>query len=235
MTPRCRARADADREAGRAHRNPVRIGRARRRHPDFCPAHRAAPGIRGAPGTRVLTPTDNARTRQGLRRAHVGADARIGVGPAPRWRPTARGGSESGTAPRNKQRDTLAALASDPPPQARHRSAIVHRVDTPFDATRSITINALRAQPTKGSLRVSRANENAFCCTAAYSYPFCSQNNGRSGSSNASERAPSTQGVLRRRPTAPQLTSQLRRPSPALRPCALAPDRGHESWPRRPR
>ena len=40
VTPRCRARADADREAGRAHRSAVRAGRARSRHPNFYPAHR---------------------------------------------------------------------------------------------------------------------------------------------------------------------------------------------------
>ena len=40
VTPRWRARADTDREAGRAHRDAVRVGRARSRHPNFCPAHR---------------------------------------------------------------------------------------------------------------------------------------------------------------------------------------------------
>ena len=113
-----------------------------------------------------VTMTDATRMRQGVRRAHERTRATTVMSPAPRWRPAARAGAEKCARSRSERRAATAARVSKCSRMTRHHTANAQGTNTPTAATRTDFVTSPRAQPTKGSLRVSRANENAFCCIA---------------------------------------------------------------------
>ena len=129
--------------------------------------------------------TDAARTRQGVRRADERTRETNVMSPAPRWGPAARAGAEKFAMSRSERRAETAERVSECSRMTRHRTANAQGNNTPTAATRTVFVTSPRAQPTKGSLRVSRANENAFCCAAANKTYSCSRHPGRRGSSNA--------------------------------------------------
>ena len=104
--------------------------------------------------------------RQGVRRADERTRKTTVMSPAPRWRLAARAGAKKFARSRIKRRAATAARVSKCSHMTRHRTANAQGTNTPTAATRTVFVTSPRAKPTKGSLRVSRANENAFCCVA---------------------------------------------------------------------